>query len=78
MTVNELIAHLQELQDEFGMGDWDVHFQYTASDYWRTQVAPEVTEVEPGAVKHSDYHEMPKVTEFGDAECIEVVLLGGG
>ena len=77
MTVEELINQLQFMDPTA-----EVHFTYNYGDHWRTQVAPEVTSVEPGFVVNSDYHRMPKVVEpdwddeDADAEGTEVVLIG--
>jgi hypothetical protein len=59
MTVAELIAALQG-QDP----DAQVHFVYDYGDHWHTSVAPQVASVETGAVKHSEYHRMPKVLDL--------------
>ena len=61
MRVEDLIAELQLMPQ-----DAEVHFQYNYGDHWRTQVAPKVSEVYPGAVTYSDYHRMPKVVEQDD------------
>ena len=79
MKVSELIELLQ-YQDK----DAEVHFSYNYGDHWRTQVAPEVSSVEPGFVVHSEYHRMPKVVELDydeddetDADKMnEVVIIG--
>ena len=81
MKVAELIAELQHLDPEA-----EVHFSYNYGDYWRTTVAPEVSEVFEGYVKDSSYHQMPKLmadeedcyTEDGDInpEVKRVIVLG--
>ena len=78
MTVEELINQLQFMDPTA-----EVHFTYNYGDHWRTQVAPEVTSVEPGFVVNSDYHRMPKVVEpdWDDEDAeespgTEVVLIG--
>ena len=80
MQVSELIEVLQSMPQ-----DAEVHFSYNYGDHWRTQVAPEVSSVEPGFVVNSDYHRMPKVVEadWDDEEMEEandigkeVVLIG--
>jgi len=79
LTVRELIEHLQDLDQNL-----EVHFSYNYGDYWRTQVAAEVSSVETGHVEHSDYHRMDKVVDLNDreedddnSEVREVVILGG-
>jgi len=78
MLVSQLIEQLKFMPE-----DAEVHFQYNYGDHWRTQVAPEVSSVELGLVKFSDYHRMPKVVEVDwdeeDAEPLpgkSVVLIG--
>lgn len=63
MTVAELIEALKG-QDP----NAEVHFVYDYGDHWHTNVAPEVSEVETGAVKHSDYHRMPRVLDLDTVE----------
>ena len=62
MTVNEL----KELLNQFD-GEMEVKFAYNSGDYWRTQVAKDITDVEEGNTVYSDYHRMDKVDEEGDA-----------
>ena len=74
MTVQELIACLQKEDPEA-----PVHFSYNYGDYWRTTVAPAVRKIEPGYVKDSPYHGMPRVVGCDDDEsdrAVDVVLLG--
>lgn len=70
LTVDELIEILQDLKDDHG-GDIKVVFSYNYGDYWRTQVASGVEEVDTGYVEYSDYHNMPKVVNI-DSEDIDV------
>jgi hypothetical protein len=65
--------------------DLPVHFQYNYGDYWRTQVAPGVDEVNEGEVKYSDYHQLDKVVEYdserderdvSEQDTRNVILLG--
>ena len=60
MTVQELIENLQYLKEEYG-ADTEVMFSYTASDYWRSQVADTISEVDMKAVTYSDYHQKHKL-----------------
>lgn len=78
MKVKDLIEQLGYMNPEA-----EVHFQYNYGDHWRTQVAPEVSSVEMGIVRYSDYHRMPKVIEpdwdnedADEVEGTEVVLIG--
>ena len=72
MKVQELIKELQDRDPEAS-----VHFVYNYGDHWHTHVAPEVRG--DGYVKHSDYHNMPKVVDDDvaddDPKAEEVVLL---
>jgi hypothetical protein len=61
MQVKDLIEELQGLDPEA-----EVHFEYNYGDHWRTQVAPKVTSVDPGAVQYSEYHRMDKVASYED------------
>ena len=58
MTVQELINLLQ-WQDP----DAEVHFAYNYGDHWRTEVAPNVSNVREGVVEYSDYHRMDKIAD---------------
>ena len=81
MKVSELIEMLQCENP-----DAEVHFSYNYGDHWRTQVAPEVRDVQVGFVKYSDYHRMDKLVSEDDfdydddgdpvVEGKEVVLIG--
>lgn len=83
MKVSELIEQLKR-QDP----NAQVHFAYNSGDYWNTQVAATVDEVQLARVTHSAYHDMDKVMELDDCdedqdqhgdtviEAREVVLLG--
>lgn len=74
MTVKQLIGHLQQLETE-GHGDTQVHFAYNYGDYWKTTVAPIVTDVEIGHVKDSPYHRMPKVVYEDDCTPTEEAVI---
>ena len=63
MTVQELIEKLSQLD-----GEATVHFAHGAGDYWRTEVAPQVTQVEEGFVKYSEYHNKPVVDNDVDLD----------
>jgi hypothetical protein len=69
MTVAELIEYLQE-QDQ----TLEVKFSYPSGDYWRTQLAKDIEEVETGLVEYSDYHRMDKVVD-NDEDGTLVLLL---
>lgn len=64
MTLDELIEMLTDLREHDDVpGDTPVYFTYNYGDYWKTQVAGEVGEVELGCVEYSSYHNMFKVAE---------------
>jgi hypothetical protein len=80
MNVAQLIEQLQYMPQ-----DAEVHFEYGFGDYWRTTVAPKVSQVGMGRVEYSSYHQMDKVIEpkYDDededqreADSREVVLIG--
>jgi hypothetical protein len=70
MTVNELKEYLEQFD-----GDMEVKFSYNFGDYWKTQVAEDISDVEEGYVKYSDYHRMDKIDEDEDEDSERVVLL---
>lgn len=61
MTVSELIEYLSDFE-----GDKEVFFSHPSHDYWGTQLASPVELVEPGYIKHSDYHRQNKVVSDED------------
>lgn len=63
MKVSELIAEL-ECFDE----DAEVHFSFTAGDYWKTQLAPKVRSVTNGTVQYTTYHQGDKLVDSDDIE----------
>jgi hypothetical protein len=63
MTVKELMTTLEDFDPNM-----EVKFAYNFGDYWGTEVASNVTEVDEGQVKYSDYHRMDKVTESVDED----------
>ena len=63
MKVRELIELLGDFDPEA-----DVHIEYNYGDYWRTQVAPQVSSVGDGQVVYSEYHRMDKVVEHDDED----------
>jgi len=69
MTVAELIEYLEE-QDQ----TLEVKFSYPSGDYWRTQVAKDIEEVETGLVEYSDYHRMDKVVDEEDEGTLVLLL----
>lgn len=48
--------------------DAEVHISYAAGDYWRTQLAPQVSDVDEGQVVRSDYHGSFKLIEDDERE----------
>ncbi len=64
MTVKELIESLEGFDPNM-----EVKFAYNYGDYWGTEVANDVRDVDEGMVKYSDYHRMDKVVDDdGDNE----------
>jgi hypothetical protein len=58
MTVKELMATLEDFDPNM-----EVKFAYNFGDYWGTEVASNVTEIDEGQVRYSDYHRMDKVVD---------------
>lgn len=64
MTVKELIESLEGFDPNM-----EVKFAYNYGDYWGTEVASNVRDIDEGMVKYSDYHRMDKVVDDdGDNE----------
>ncbi len=74
MNVRELIEQLESMPQ-----DAEVHFSYNYGDYWCTQVAPEVTNVDQFFVKHSEYHNMDRLVDEpeGDDDNVRLVVVLG-
>lgn len=62
MNVKELIDRLQQMPQEL-----EVKFAYNYGDYWKTEVAQDVGQVNVGDVTYSEYHQMDKTVDY-DAE----------
>jgi hypothetical protein len=58
MTVKELMNTLEDFDPNM-----EVKFAYNFGDYWGTEVANNVTEIDEGQVRYSDYHRMDKVVD---------------
>jgi hypothetical protein len=58
MTVKKLIDLLQDFDENM-----EVKFAYNFGDYWRTEVANDITEIDESQVRYSDYHRMDKVVD---------------
>ena len=79
MQVEQLIERLMDLDPNA-----EVHFSYNYGDYGRTEVAPNVSQVDEGLVKYSEYHRMDKLMdenemyeEEGDFEGTRRVVIIG-
>ena len=75
MTVQELIEELSNYDSNM-----EVKFAYNYGDYWRTDVADDITEVYKGNVVHSSYHQTDKVIDideeqYDDVEDFKTVLI---
>ena len=58
----------------------EVKFAYNYGDYWRTDVADDITEVYKGNVVYSSYHQTDKVIDideeqYDDVEDFKTVLI---
>ena len=58
MQVFQLIERLMDLDPNA-----EVHFSYNYGDHWHTEVAPNVSQVDEGLVKYSEYHRMDKLMD---------------
>ena len=58
MQVEQLIERLMDLDPNA-----EVHFSYNYGDHWHTEVAPNVSQVDEGLVKYSEYHRMDKLMD---------------
>ena len=63
MTVKELIESLEGFDPNM-----EVKFAYNYGDYWGTEVASDIRDVDEGQVKYSEYHRMDKVTDYDDED----------
>ena len=71
MTVKELIQSLEGFDPNM-----EVKFAYNYGDYWGTEVASRIGDIDEGQVRYSDYHRMDKVTDYDDeADNIKTVVI---
>lgn len=63
MTLSDLIQELEDIRDGGMDEDIEVVFSYNYGDHWNSVVAANVTSIDEGIVKYSDYHRMFKVEE---------------
>ena len=71
MTVKELMETLEDFDPNM-----EVKFAYNYGDYWGTEVASRIGDVDEGQVRYSDYHRMDKVTDYDDeADNIKTVVI---
>ena len=67
MTIQDMINMLEGLKNEHGP-DMPVVFEYQSGDHWRTMVAQPATDMNPGTVEYSSYHQKFKIDESDDNE----------
>ena len=82
MKVSQLITELQRQDPEM-----EVRFEFPAHDYWRSNLAALVVQVEPSYIEYDGYHEqfrMPReelspedVRERDHDDCRKAVILRG-
>jgi hypothetical protein len=70
MTVKELISTLEDFDPAM-----EVKFAYNFGDYWRTQVANNLSDVDEGTVKYSSYHRMDKVVDDEEEDDTKTVVI---
>lgn len=61
LTGRQLLELLQTIPE--AQLDLPVHFAHPSNDYWRTELAGEVSDIEPGYIAWSDYHEKFQVLD---------------
>ena len=66
MTVGELIEQLQEFDSNM-----PVKFSYDYGDYWHTEVAPNIQNVETRYIKYSSYHHMDMIDKEENDDIVE-------
>lgn len=70
MTVGELKALLDQYPESA-----PVYFTYNYGDHWHTTVAQQVSSVDKGAIKYSDYHNMNKVDDEPENDAPLAILI---
>ena len=70
MTKKELIEYLEDYDDNM-----EVHISYDYGDYWKTMVAPKITDVDLKMIKYSEYHRMNKIDIDGEDEDVKEVII---
>jgi hypothetical protein len=63
MTVKELIERLECFDSNM-----EVKFSYNYGDYWKTDVADEISDIEEAQVTYSSYHRTDKIVDRDDEE----------
>jgi len=68
------VLELQQLLSDFDP-DMEVKFSYNYGDYWKTNVASDITDVDTAYVEYSSYHSMDKISEDedDDTKCVVVI-----
>ena len=61
MRLKQLLAILANFPD-----DAEVHLVYPSHDYWSTEIAAKVTDLDEEEVRYSVYHEKDVIAEEGD------------
>jgi hypothetical protein len=67
MTVQELIEELSNYDSNM-----EVKFAYNYGDYWRTEVADDIREIQEENVVYSSYHRTDKVVDMDDEQYEDV------
>lgn len=63
----ETVADLKKALEDYP-DDMRVRFVYPSGDYWRTELARQVKDLEEGMISHSDYHNMDRVDSYQDSD----------
>ena len=70
MTVKELMESLEGFDPNM-----EVKFAYNFGDYWKTEVANNIRDIDEGQVRYSSYHRMDKVVDDEEDDNIKTVVI---
>lgn len=68
------VGELKEMLSQYNDND-EVLVSYQSGDYWRTEVAKKITDVDEAYVVYSDYHQCDKISEDENDDTRQVVVI---
>lgn len=74
LTGRQLLELLQTIPEE--QLDLPIHFAHPANDYWKTELGVEVSDIVPGCIVWSSYHDKFQVLNEDDIHKAEQVARG--